>query len=238
MISTMPFFALRFTVFLSAPGRLSHHVSNVEPPRSSQWRSPAGAAFTHQPAARSAAAIHGLADLGQALEAARSKAHAKARAAVASARFRRLLLDLCAWVETGDWLAALEDGGGPAGDFAAHTLARRRRKLSRKGRGLSDLDDAARHQVRIEAKKLRYALDFLGSLWPPEALHDLTEALVQAQELLGQMNDRVSAQHLLTTAPQAGAARLQMVLGAQLVQSAAQLPLALKAVMQAPTPWK
>ena len=92
--------------------------------------------------------------------------------------------------------------------------------------------------MRIEAKKLRYALDFLGSLWPPEALHELTEALVQAQELLGQMNDRVSAQHLLATAPQAGAERLQMVLGAQLVQSAAHLPLVLKAVMQASTPWK
>ena len=99
-------------------------------------------------------------------------------------------------------------------------------------------DAVERHQVRIEAKKLRYALDFLGSLWPPEALHDLTEALVQAQELLGQMNDRVSAQHLLATAPQAGAERLQMVLGAQLVQSAAHLPLVLKAVMQASTPWK
>ena len=54
--------------------------------------------------------------------------------------------------------------------------------------------------------KLRYALDFLGSLRLPEALHELTEALVQAQEL-GQMNDRVSAQHLLATAPQAGAER-------------------------------
>jgi hypothetical protein len=80
-----------------------------------------------------------------------------------------------------------------------------------------------RHQVRIEAKKLRYGLDFLASLWQPERLRELTVALVQAQDLLGQMNDRVSAQRLLATAPKAGADRLQMVLGAQLVESAAHL---------------
>jgi len=52
------------------------------------------------------------------------------------------------------------------------------------------------------------------------------------------MNDRVSAQRLLATAPKAGADRLQMVLGAQLVESAAHLPLVLKALTQAPVPWK
>ena len=95
-----------------------------------------------------------------------------------------------------------------------------------------------RHQVRIEAKKLRYALDFLASLWPPERLSALTEALIEAQDLLGQMNDRISAQRLLAAAPKAGADRLQMVLGAQLVESAAHLPLVLKALTQAPVPWK
>ncbi|MEW6017557.1 MAG: CHAD domain-containing protein [Pseudomonadota bacterium] len=153
---------------------------------------------TYGPAARSEAAIHGLADLGQALEAARSKAHAKARAAVASARFRRLLLDLCAWVETGDWLAALEDGGGPAGDFAAHGLARRRRKLARKGRGLSDLDDAARHQVRIEAKKLRYAAEGFRSLLDDKAARRFLKRLRKVQASLGALNDAAAAEALLT----------------------------------------
>ena len=52
------------------------------------------------------------------------------------------------------------------------------------------------------------------------------------------MNDRVSAQRLLATAPKAGADRLQMVLGAQLVEFAAHLPSVLKALTQAPVPWK
>ena len=99
-------------------------------------------------------------------------------------------------------------------------------------------DAVQRHQVRIEAKKLRYALEFLASLWPADCLSELTEALVQAQNLLGQMNDRVTAQRLLAAAPKAGADRLQMVLGAQLVESAAHLPLVLKVLTQAPVPWK
>ena len=120
-----------------------------------------------------------------------------------------------------------------------------RKRLRQRHRGLlrhirtADLFDAVeRHQVRIEAKKLRYALDFLASLWPPERLSELTEALVQAQDLLGQMNDRVSAQRLLASAPKAGSDRLQMVLGAQLVEFAAHLPSVLKALTQAPVPWK
>ena len=50
--------------------------------------------------------------------------------------------------------------------------------------------------------------------------------------------DRVSAQRLLASAPKAGSDRLQMVLGAQLVEFAAHLPSVLKALTQAPVPWK
>lgn len=134
-----------------------------------------------------------------------------------------------------------DDAGAPAASlepWARKRLRQRHRSLLRLIRNADLFDAVERHQVRIEAKKLRYALDFLASLWPPERLNELTEALVQAQDLLGQMNDRVSAQRLLATAPKAGADRLQMVLGAQLVESAAHLPLVLKALTQAPVPWK
>jgi triphosphatase len=135
----------------------------------------------------------------------------------------------------------VDDGAAPAASlepWARKRLRQRHQSLMRRIRSADLFDAVERHQVRIEAKKLRYALDFLASLWPPERLNGLTEALVQAQDLLGQMNDRVSAQRLLATAPKAGADRLQMVLGAQLVESAAHLPLVLKALTQAPVPWK
>ena len=179
-------------------------------------------------------------------DAARLQAWARVQGQAATAAARRSLASR----ETSDHLLAFTrdllrlKAGKPGASteplrpWALKRLRQRHRRLLNGIRSADLFDAVERHQVRIEAKKLRYALDFLGSLWPPEALHDLTEALVQAQELLGQMNDRVSAQHLLATAPQAGAERLQMVLGAQLVQSAAHLPLVLKAVMQASTPWK
>ena len=122
--------------------------------------------------------------------------------------------------------------------WARKRLRQRHRRLLQCLRSADLFDAVQRHQVRIEAKKLRYALEFLASLWPAECLSELTEALVQAQNLLGQMNDRVTAQRLLDAAPKAGADRLRMVLGAQLVESAAHLPLVLQALTQAPAPWK
>ena len=92
--------------------------------------------------------------------------------------------------------------------------------------------------MRIEAKKLRYALDFLASLWTPDQLAAGSAALAQAQDLLGSMNDLITAQKLLATAPQAGGDQLQASLGAHLAESAAHLPAVLKALTQAPVPWK
>jgi inorganic triphosphatase YgiF len=122
--------------------------------------------------------------------------------------------------------------------WASKRLRQRHRKLLQQIRKAGLFDPHERHQVRIEAKKLRYALDFLASLWPPEQMALCSAALAQAQDLLGAMNDLVTAQRLLATAPRAGADRLQAMLGAQLVESAAHLPAALKAVKQAPVPWK
>ncbi|MGA8391542.1 MAG: CHAD domain-containing protein, partial [Burkholderiaceae bacterium] len=122
--------------------------------------------------------------------------------------------------------------------WASKRLRQRHRKLLQQIRKADLFDPIERHQVRIEAKKLRYALDFLASLWPPEQMAPCSEALAQAQDLLGAMNDLVTAQRLLATAPRTGTDRLQAVLDARLVESAAHLPAMLKALKQAPVPWK
>ena len=54
--------------------------------------------------------------------------------------------------------------------WARKRLRQRHRKLLQQIRKADLFDPIERHQVRIEAKKLRYALDFLASLWPPEQL--------------------------------------------------------------------
>ncbi len=161
---------------------------------------------TYRPAAQGAAAIHGLADLGQALETARGSAHAHARGAVASTRFRALLLELYAWIETGAWLDALEEGGGTAEDFAAKALSRRRRKLEKKGADLMELSDEARHQARIQAKKLRYGAEAFRPLLKDKTARRLIKKTKKLQEALGALNDAVSAEALLTGLALEGAA--------------------------------
>lgn len=154
---------------------------------------------TYRPAAHGNAAIHGLADLGQALEAARGKAHARARGAAASTRLRDLLLELHAWVETGAWLEPLADGGGPARDFAVQALSARRRKLAKRGRGLMELSDGERHQVRIQAKKLRYAAEAFRPLLKDKPARRLIKKTKALQSALGALNDGATAEALLTS---------------------------------------
>jgi len=126
----------------------------------------------------------------------------------------------------------------PLPRWARQRLRQRHRKLLQQIRKADLFDPIERHQVRIEAKKLRYALDFLAGLWPPEQLTACAGALAQAQDLLGAMNDLITAHRLLATAPKGGADRLQAALGEHLAESAAHLPAVLKTLKQAPVPWK
>ena len=148
----------------------------------------------------------GLAELGLAIEAARSRAHARVAAAVASARFRALVLETCAWVELGDWRSSGREARRPVAAFARRALARRRSKLLKAGRNLARLDDAARHRLRIEAKRLRYAAEAFAPLYDEPAARGFIAALKELQDHLGALNDAVGLQALLTGLPLEGSA--------------------------------
>ncbi|MEO8115101.1 MAG: CHAD domain-containing protein [Phenylobacterium sp.] len=154
------------------------------------------AAETLEPAQGLADAPAGLAALAAAVEAARAPAEGLAYETVGSARFRNLLIEATAWVETGDWLSAA-DGGGSARAFAADSLERRRRKLLKRGRSLKRADDAGRHAARIEAKKLRYAVEAFESLFRAKAAQRFIERLKALQDELGALNDLATAETLI-----------------------------------------
>ena len=139
--------------------------------------------------------------LGPAVEAARSAAYAKASAAVASKRFRDLVLDATAWVETGPWLLeagkAAKRRARPARRFAQDALDRRWKRVARCGRALAELDDAHRHKLRIAAKKLRYALEGFGPLFAAKAVDRFIDQLKDLQDQLGALNDAVVAGRLV-----------------------------------------
>lgn len=136
----------------------------------------------------------GVADLTGALDKARNMARGKAVMAVSGPRFRRLAIDLCAWLELAAWM---EKSSPSAAGFAARALDKRRERLVKGGRGLEDMDDAARHKVRIEAKKLRYAAEGFADLFPDKATARFISRLKALQDDLGALNDLAVAEPLV-----------------------------------------
>ena len=128
----------------------------------------------------------------------RQAALKRAQNAVQSARFRSLMLDLAAWLETGRWTSPEDDfvrdrGHVPIAVYAAEQLAGRWRKVRKKGRALAELNACSRHKLRIQAKKLRYATEFFSSLFAGRQAvkrrKQFAPALERLQDALGDLND-------------------------------------------------
>nr|WP_295372007.1 CHAD domain-containing protein [uncultured Sphingosinicella sp.] len=139
-------------------------------------------------------------ELRRTLEAARERAYASVLETLASARLRRLMLDLVGWIGTGKWREA-EMAQRPIGEFGRAQLDKRWRKVKKGGKHLAKLEIETLHRLRIEVKKLRYAVEFLASL---EAREDaltrrkaFSAALEDMQEHLGELNDIETARELL-----------------------------------------
>lgn len=133
---------------------------------------------------------------------AREAAYDRVAEMLSQPRARRLPFDLAAW-------AACVDAGGSSGGeadlsaraFAAGALGRLRRKVKRKGRDLTRIDDTARHAVRKQGKTLRYAAEFFASLFEHKRQRERRTRFVAAleglQEQLGALNDLATAPELL-----------------------------------------
>ncbi|HLZ79396.1 MAG TPA: CHAD domain-containing protein, partial [Sphingomonas sp.] len=143
-------------------------------------------------------------DLREQLAAARAGIFDHARGELASARSRRLMIDLAEWLALGDWRLRPADpvlaGSRPA-TFAAESLDLHRKRLKHRGRGLAGLSDGRRHKTRIEAKKLRYATEFFASLYPAQNAQRrhavFLDALEEMQDELGELNDQVTGPEVL-----------------------------------------
>jgi len=141
----------------------------------------------------------GFEALTVALDAARRRAWAKAAELSTSERFRALMIDATAWVETGQWLASAPDTAVKT--FAADALQARLHKVSKRGKHLRSADDAARHHLRIEAKKLRYAAEAFASLYRQKPMGRFIGEVKDLQEALGDLNDLVVAGPLIASLP-------------------------------------
>ncbi|THD62155.1 CYTH and CHAD domain-containing protein [Phenylobacterium sp.] len=151
---------------------------------------------TLRPAEDGDAPPAGLPALRDCIDLARRAAWDQAAEACAAERFRALMIDATAWVETGDWRASPETQA-PIRPFARRALKRHLRKLQKLGRTARGGDDVARHHLRIEAKKLRYAAEALIDLFGEKRAHRYLRHLKALQEALGTLNDLVTAEPLI-----------------------------------------
>lgn len=161
--------------------------------------------------ARDLDVLAGKAEPGPVLERlnlARDAAHAAVARKLRSRSTRLLLLDLTQWIADGAWRresATQELRDTPLPEFAVEALDRLRRKTAKHGRHLASLDPEARHQVRKDAKKLRYGVEFLAPLFGAKTrLKKFVKTLTALQDDLGGLNDRATAEERLAALGLAG----------------------------------
>jgi triphosphatase len=189
----------------------------------------------------------GMPSLREELVDKREAALTRAQNAVQSQRFRGLTLDVAAWLETGEWMAPRDDlvrerGGLPIAVSAADQLSRRWRKVRKNGKALGRLDPRRRHKLRIQTKKLRYAVEFFGGVFTSKQAvkrrERFLEALERLQDGLGDLNDiavheeRIAA---IGTRRRQSSAKRAFAAGILTGREHARIETVMKAAMQAYT---
>jgi len=136
----------------------------------------------------------------------RDEVQERVRRALDSERFPRLVLTLGRWLVARGW----RDGGSPealahldapARDATPALIGRWHRKVARRLQRIATLDVKQRHRLRLRAKKLRYAAEFLQWAHPGrrDQARRYAKHLARIQDDLGHQNDAATAERLLTS---------------------------------------
>jgi len=128
------------------------------------------------------------------LREAQGEVHDELRMAIGSTRYTTFVLTAGQWIAGGGWRgnAALDR---PLGVEARSALDASLAAVLAEGEGFDELDAPARHALRLQIKKLRYALQFVGGAYGgAKPLLRLTERL---QDALGEANDAVLSEALI-----------------------------------------
>jgi triphosphatase len=132
-------------------------------------------------------------DLRKAAKQTRRQARKAAVRAVSSSRYAKLVLQLARWaVSTSPAQARTLQ------QVVHELLHQQATELFDQARRFARLTPEQRHQVRILAKRLRYALDLLAVALPGPQASEYVDALASVQDALGELNDASVAVELLT----------------------------------------
>jgi len=135
----------------------------------------------------------------------RDRAYVRVADAMNSHRFRRLLVDIVGWTAIGSWRSA-KPASRSIGSFANLRLDRLWRTIEGAGRHVAAMDETSRHGLRIQVKKIRYAIEFMNGLYPgsKEAMKGFGDCVEELQEELGKLNDIATAKSLGKELPESG----------------------------------
>lgn len=124
------------------------------------------------------------------------EARAAVRDALSSPRYARLVMRMARALASESPAAASAAEPGLAG-FAARAIRKGHRRLAAGARRLSILTPAERHQLRLEAKKVRYAAEGFAPLFRAKRVERYLEVVSDIQDDLGRANDAAVAARLL-----------------------------------------
>lgn len=129
-------------------------------------------------------------------------AHKAVQRALHAQRYARLMASLSRWIADRQWRQP-RDGVQP-GKLERNVrqgmrplLEKTQRRLHKKLRQADQTDAASLHQVRIAAKKSRYAMEFFQPLLPAKRVKKQVRRLTALQDVLGSLNDLAIAGELL-----------------------------------------
>ncbi|MBV9553806.1 MAG: CHAD domain-containing protein [Alphaproteobacteria bacterium] len=125
-------------------------------------------------------------------------------AAIASPRYTQTLLALLRWFEGAEWSAGNAALQQPIGALAPDLLDRCRDNAERRAKHFESQSKKKRHRLRIALKKLRYAVELFGGLYPAEAARHFVNRLKRLQDELGEANDVHTARGIVDGLAPAG----------------------------------
>jgi inorganic triphosphatase YgiF len=152
-------------------------------------------------------------DLVQIAQAKRVEGYKSAHAALRDPHYTDLLLRLASWNDSQFGLGAPPTRerkwkpnvlAGPAPGFASDVMRAYHDKVRKLGKEIRKLDIVELHRLRIRIKKLRYATEFFGSIWPSRRTKRYLSALKELQQVLGALHDAAVAEKLIAHVKTAG----------------------------------
>ena len=138
----------------------------------------------------------------RAAEAARQTAYQTLAMALDGANWRILLLSGIGFLLAKPWrvegdAARLGKLHAPPHEFAQLVLEKRWRRLREAGAEIASLPPEALHELRLDAKRLRYAAEVFAPVFPRKAARRFQRRLAALQEELGRSNDAAVARVLM-----------------------------------------